>query len=131
MDFPENLLYTREHEWIKVDGNQGHIGITDYAQTHLGDIVYIELPEMDMEVQQGEAVGVIESVKAVATVYSPVSGTIIEVNEELDESPELINQDPYANWIAIIELSNKDDLDDLMDAQAYSKYCLTLEEKEG
>ncbi|MGI6451886.1 MAG: glycine cleavage system protein GcvH [Syntrophomonadaceae bacterium] len=131
MDIPENLLYTQDHEWISVEGNNGKIGITDYAQTHLGDIVYIELPATDSEVAQGESIGVIESVKAVANVFSPASGTIIEVNEELEDSPELLNTDPYENWIAIIELTELSELDNLMTAEAYATYCHNLEENEG
>jgi len=131
MNFPEKLLYTKDHEWISVTGEKGHIGISDYAQTHLGDIVYIELPEMDMEAAQGEAIGVIESVKAVASFLCPAGGTIVEVNEELEESPELLNQDPYDNWIAVIELSDQKNLDKLMNAQTYAEYCQNLEETEG
>ncbi len=131
MNFPEKLLYTKDHEWISVAGEKSYIGISDYAQTHLGDIVYIELPELDMEAAAGDSIGVIESVKAVATIFCPVDGTIVEVNEELEESPELINQDPYENWIAVFEINNRDDLDSLMNAQVYAEYCKSQAENEG
>lgn len=127
MNIPKKLLYTKEHEWIKVNGDKGHVGITDYAQHHLGDIVFVELPEIGEEVATGESLGVIESVKAVATLFSPVSGRVLEVNEELEEAPELLNEDPYGNWIAIIELGEQSDLDDLMPADEYKAYCETLE----
>ncbi len=127
MNIPKKLLYTSEHEWIKVDGEKGHIGITDYAQHHLGDIVFVELPETGEEVAMGESVGVIESVKAVATLFSPAGGRVIEVNEELDEAPELLNEDPYGNWIAIIELSDINELDKLLSAEEYKAFCATLE----
>jgi glycine cleavage system H protein len=110
-----------------VNGDRGHVGITDYAQHHLGDIVFVELPELDEEVAQGESMGVIESVKAVATLFSPVSGRILEVNEELEEAPELLNEDPYGNWIAIVEITEQSELDDLISADEYKSYCETLE----
>lgn len=128
MNIPENLLYTDEHEWISVEGGQGRVGISDYAQHHLGDIVYVELPEAGAEVAAREAIGVIESVKAVASMFSPAGGSVLEVNEELESAPELLNEDCYANWIAVIELIDKSDLDKLMDAQAYAAFCATLEE---
>jgi glycine cleavage system H protein len=127
MNVPKKLLYTKEHEWIKVNGDRGHVGITNYAQHHLGDIVFVELPELDEEVAQGESMGVIESVKAVATLFSPVSGRILEVNEELEEAPELLNEDPYGNWIAIVEITEQSELDDLISADEYKSYCETLE----
>ena len=127
MNVPKKLLYTNNHEWIKVNGAEGHVGITDYAQHHLGDIVFVELPELGEEIAAGESMGVIESVKAVATLFSPVSGRVLEVNEELEEAPELLNEDPYGNWIAIIELSDQGELDGLMSADEYKSYCETLE----
>jgi len=126
MNIPGDLLYTRDHEWIRVEGGQGHIGISDFAQAHLGDIVFVELPEF-AQVEQGQAIGVIESVKAAATMFCPAGGTIVAVNEELEESPELLNEDCYATWIAIIELSNPADLEALMDAAAYTEYCRQAE----
>ncbi len=127
MNIPKKLLYTSEHEWIKVDGEKGHIGITDYAQHHLGDIVFVELPEVGEEVAMGESLGVIESVKAVATLFSPAGGRVIEVNEDLEEAPELLNEDPYGNWVAIIKLSNSGDMEELMSAEAYTAFCANLE----
>ncbi|HCF50528.1 MAG TPA: glycine cleavage system protein GcvH [Syntrophomonas sp.] len=128
MNIPEGLLYTDEHEWIRVEGEVGYIGITDYAQHHLGDIVFVELPELDASVSKGESIGVIESVKAVANLYSPADGAIKSVNEELEDSPELLNQDPYENWIAAIELSDPGKLQGLMSASAYTTFCQNLED---
>lgn len=123
MNTPKELLYTTDHEWVKVDGDKAYMGITDYAQHHMGDIVFVELPEVDAEVALGESIAVVESVKAVSSVFSPVSGTIIEANEELEESPETLNEDPYGKYIAVISLSNKDELNELMSAEAYEKLC--------
>ncbi|MDD3853008.1 MAG: glycine cleavage system protein GcvH [Syntrophomonadaceae bacterium] len=128
MNIPGNLLYTDEHEWISVDGDTGRIGITDYAQHHLGDIVFVELPEVGDSFAMRDAVGVIESVKAVVSLYTPASGTILEVNEELEDSPELLNEAPYDSWIAVIELGDKNDLQKLMTAEAYAAFCQTLED---
>ncbi|HPF20913.1 MAG TPA: glycine cleavage system protein GcvH, partial [Syntrophomonas sp.] len=94
MNIPENLYYSNEHEWVRVEGENAYIGITDFAQEHLGDIVFVELPEPDTDVSAGEQVGVIESVKAVSSMFSPVSGTITEINEALEDTPELLNEDP-------------------------------------
>jgi len=127
MNIPKDLLYTSEHEWIKVDGNQVYLGITDYAQHHLGDIVFVELPELDTEVDTGDSIAVVESVKAVSSVYSPVSGTVVENNEELEDSPELLNEDPYTNHIAVINISNPDELEDLMSPAAYEAFCAEQE----
>ena len=123
MRVPENLLYSKDHEWIRVEGTKGFIGISDYAQHHLGDIVYIELPEADGEVSIGEDLGVIESVKAVATLFTPASGVISQVNEELEESPELLNQDPYENWIAAIVPEDLSEIQDLMNEEQYDDFC--------
>jgi glycine cleavage system H protein len=127
MNIPKDLLYTSEHEWIRVDGNQVYLGITDYAQHHLGDIVFVELPELDTEVVSGESIAVVESVKAVSSVYSPVSGTVVGNNEELEDSPELLNEDPYTNHIAVISISNHDQLEDLMSPAAYEAFCAEQE----
>lgn len=127
MNIPNDLLYTEEHEWIRVKGEQAYLGITDFAQHHLGDIVFVELPELDTEVSQGESIAVVESVKAVSSVYSPISGTVAENNEELEDSPELLNQEPYANHIAIISISNRDELDALMSPEAYAAFCAKQE----
>jgi glycine cleavage system H protein len=128
MKIPENLLYTKDHEWIRVEGTKGCIGISDFAQHHLGDIVYIELPEVDGEVSMGESIGVIESVKAVATLFTPASGVITQINGDLEETPELLNQDPYENWIAVMDIIDLEKLAELMNAEAYTAYCATLED---
>lgn len=127
MNIPKNLLYTSEHEWIRVEGDQVYLGITDYAQHHLGDIVFVELPELDTEVVTGDSIAVVESVKAVSSVYSPVSGTVVENNEELEDSPELLNEDPYTNHIAVINISNPDELEDLMSPADYESFCAEQE----
>jgi glycine cleavage system H protein len=125
---PEDLLYSREHEWIRIEGDIGSIGITDYAQHHLGDIVFVELPDLDLEVDQGDPLVVIESVKAVASIFSPAAGTVTAVNEELETSPELLNEDPYENWIARIEISDAGIRQDLMSAQDYAAFCQSQED---
>ncbi len=120
---PEDLKYHKEHTWVKVSGKKGTIGITDYAQDALGDIVYIDLPEVDTGVEANAEMGEIESTKSTSSVVSPVTGRIVKVNEELSESPEIINEDPYGKgWIAVVELENPDELDDLLDAADYEKY---------
>lgn len=117
----KDLYYTNDHEWLKVNGNQAYIGITDFAQEQLGDIVYVELPELDDELVKDDAFSAIESVKAASDIYMPVDGTIVEVNEELLDAPELINTDAYENWIVKIELSDKSQLDDLMTSEEYEE----------
>ena len=119
----EGLYYSESHEYVRVEGDYGFIGITDYAQNALGNVVYVDMPEVDDEVEAGEEFGAVESVKAASDLISPVSGTVVEVNEALDDAPELINQDAYANWIIKVELSDKSELDDLMDAAAYQAFC--------
>ena len=119
----EGLYYSESHEYVKVEGNYGFIGITDYAQHALGNVVYVDLPEVDDEVTAGEEFGAVESVKAASDLMSPVSGTVVEVNEALDDQPELINQDAYENWIIKVEMSDKDELGNLMDAKAYAEFC--------
>ena len=119
----EGLYYSESHEYVKVEGNIGYIGITDYAQHALGNVVYVDLPDVDDEVTAGEEFGAVESVKAASDIISPVSGTIIEVNEALDDEPELLNKDPWENWIIKVELSDKSELDGLMDAKAYEAFC--------
>lgn len=122
----EGLYYTESHEYVRVDGDAGYVGITDYAQQQLGNIVYVDMPEVDDEVTAGEEFGAVESVKAASDLNSPVSGTVAEVNETLEDHPELINKDAFANWIMKVNLSDKSELDDLMDAAAYEKYCQSL-----
>ena len=119
----EGLYYSESHEYVKVDGDFGFIGITDYAQNALGNVVYVDMPEVDDEVAAGEEFGAVESVKAASDLYSPVSGTVVEINEALDDEPELINQDAFENWIIKVELSDKSELDALMDAKAYEAFC--------
>ena len=119
----EGLYYSESHEFVRVDGNYGYIGITDYAQHALGNVVYVDMPDVDDDVSAGEEFGAVESVKAASDLISPVSGTVVEVNEALDDQPELINQDAFENWIIKVELSDKGDLDNLMDAKAYAAFC--------
>ena len=119
----EGLYYSESHEYVKVDGDFGFIGITDYAQNALGNVVYVDMPEVDDEVTAGEEFGAVESVKAASDLISPVSGTVVEINEALEDQPELVNEDAYANWIIKVELSDKSDLDNLMDAAAYEEFC--------
>ena len=119
----EGLYYSESHEYVRVEGDFGFIGITDYAQNALGNVVYVDMPDVDDEVEAGEEFGAVESVKAASDLYSPVSGTVVEVNEALEDQPELINQDAFENWIIKVELSDKAELDALMDAAAYEAFC--------
>ena len=119
----EGLYYSESHEYVRVEGDVAYIGITDYAQHALGNVVYVDLPEVDDEVTAGEEFGAVESVKAASDIIAPVSGTIVEVNDALDDQPELLNQDAFANWIIKVELSDKSELDSLMDAKAYAAFC--------
>ena len=119
----EGLYYSESHEYIRVEGDYGFIGITDYAQNALGNVVYVDMPEVDDEVTAGEEFGAVESVKAASDLMSPVSGTVVEINEALEDSPELVNQDAYENWIIKVELSDKSELESLMDAAAYEAFC--------
>ena len=117
----DDRKYSDSHEWVKMDGEVATIGITDYAQHALGNIVYVDMPEVDDEVVQGDDFGAVESVKAASDLISPVSGTVVEVNEELIDKPELINEDAFANWIIKVRISDPAELDKLMDAEAYKK----------
>jgi glycine cleavage system H protein len=120
---PDDLKYHKEHTWVKVSGRKATVGITDYAQNALGDIVYIDLPEVDMDFEINSEIGEIESTKATSSIIAPLSGRVIEVNEDLSESPEIINEDPYVKgWIAILEIDDISELDDLMDSSEYEKY---------
>ena len=119
----EGLYYSESHEYVRVEGNTGFIGITDYAQNALGNVVYVDMPDVDDEVKAGEEFGAVESVKAASDLISPVSGTVVEVNEALDDQPELVNQDAFANWIIKVEISDKGELDNLMDAKTYAAFC--------
>lgn len=117
------IFYAPTHEYIMVDGNIGYVGITDYAQKALGNVVYVDMPEVDDEVEAGVDFGAIESVKAASDLIAPVSGTVVEVNDALADNPRLVNEDPMANWIIKIEISDPAGLDALMDAEAYEAHC--------
>ena len=119
----EGLYYSESHEFVRVEGDFGFIGITDYAQNALGNVVYVDMPDVDDEVEAGEEFGAVESVKAASDLFSPVSGRVVEVNEALEDQPELINQDAFENWIIKVELRDKSELDALMDAKAYAAFC--------
>ena len=119
----EGLYYSESHEFVRVEGDFGFVGITDYAQNALGNVVYVDMPEVDDEVTAGEEFCAVESVKAASDLISPVSGTVVEINETLEDTPELINQDAFENWIIKVELSDKSELDNLMDANAYADFC--------
>ena len=119
----EGLYYSESHEYVRVEGEYGYVGISDYAQHALGNIVYVDMPEVDDEVVAGEDFGAVESVKAASDLISPVSGTVVEVNEALEDEPELVNKDAFENWIMKVELSDKAELDNLMDAASYEKFC--------
>ena len=118
----EGLFYAESHEYVKIEGEYGYVGITDYAQHELGNVVYVDMPEVDDEVAAGEDFGAVESVKAASDLISPVSGTVVEINEALNDSPELINEDPYANWIIKVQLSDASETEKLMDASAYKEF---------
>lgn len=117
----EGLYYAESHEYVKVEGEFGYVGITDYAQHELGNVVYVDMPEVDDEVTAGEEFGAVESVKAASDLLSPVSGTVVEVNEELEDQPEKINEDAFGNWIIKVKLSDPSELDNLMGAKAYAE----------
>jgi glycine cleavage system H protein len=119
----EGLCYSESHEYVRMEGEYGFVGISDYAQHALGNVVYVDMPEVDDELEAGSEFGAVESVKAASDLIAPVSGTVVEVNEALDDQPELLNQDPYENWIVKVELSDKTELDNLMDAQTYAAFC--------
>jgi glycine cleavage system H protein len=119
----EGLYYSESHEYVRVDGGYAYIGITDYAQHALGNVVYVDLPEVDDELTAGEEFGAVESVKAASDIIAPVSGTVVEVNEALEDEPELLNQDAFENWIVKVELSDESELYNLMDAKAYEEFC--------
>jgi glycine cleavage system H protein len=122
MTYPASYRYTKEHEWIEIDGKTGTVGITDYAQNSLGDIVYVELPKIGSGVEAGKVFGSVESVKAVSDLYSPVTGKVTAVNEELVNSPEKVNTEPHTAWIIKVELSDPTEIDKLLDAKAYESF---------
>ena len=119
----EGLYYSESHEYVKVEGDFAYVGITDYAQHALGNVVYVDMPEVDDEVEADEDFGAVESVKAASDLISPVSGTVVEVNEALEDKPELLNENPFENWIIKVKLSDTAEIDNLMDAQSYEDFC--------
>lgn len=123
MKIKEDIRYAESHEWVSLDGDIATVGITDYAQHALGDIVYVDMPEVGDEVTAGEEFGAVESVKAASDLYSPVSGEVVEINSELEDEPGLINQDAFANWIMKVKVSDPAEIDALLDAEAYAKIC--------
>jgi glycine cleavage system H protein len=129
MKFEPGYKYHEEHEWVRVEGEEAVIGISDYAQDQLSDIVYVELPEVGDSIERGDVFAVVESVKAASDVYMPVSGEILEINEELEDSPELVNSDPYGEaWFVRVAMADPDELDELMDADAYKAFVEELDE---
>ncbi|MBF8376398.1 glycine cleavage system protein GcvH [Alicyclobacillus mali] len=123
MNIPEGLKYSREHEWVRVEGSRAYIGITDYAQDELGDIVYVELPDKGAEVRAGDTFGTVESVKTVSDLYAPVSGRVVEVNESLADAPEKVNESPYEEaWMIVVEMSDPSELEALLDGEAYRQH---------
>ena len=129
MKYDPNCRYDEEHEWIRVEGEEGVIGISDYAQDALSDVVYVELPEVGDVFDKGDVLAVVESVKAASDVYMPVTGEILEINDQLEDSPELINQDPYGEaWLVRVTIADPSELDDLLDADAYKSFVETLDE---
>ena len=129
MEFPESLLYTKEHEWVKVEANEARVGITDYAQKELGDIVFAELPAINEELEQSKRFGVVESVKTVSDLFSPLNGKVIEVNTSLEAEPELVNASPFENgWMLKLEIKNKEEIKTLLSAADYKKF---VEEERG
>ncbi len=123
VNIPEGLKYSREHEWVRVDGQRAYVGITDYAQDELGDIVYVELPEVGAQLKAGETFGTVESVKTVSDLYAPVSGRVVQVNEELANAPEKVNESPYDDaWMIVVEMDDPSELEALLDADAYRQH---------
>ena len=123
MKLLKDLFYSSDHEWVKVEGNNAYIGISDYAQHSLGDIVFVELPEVDTVFNSGDAFGVVESVKAASDMFIPLTGKVLEVNEKVVDNPELVNEDCYENWMIAIEIANKEELNELMNEEQYNEYC--------
>ena len=122
MKVEKGLLYSEDHEWVKVEGDVAVLGLSDYAQENLGDIVYVELPDLDEEVEKDEAFSAVESVKAASDIYSPLTGKVVGINEDLEDDPALLNSDPFGNWIVKIEISDKAELDELMNSEEYEKF---------
>lgn len=122
MNLPKDFKYSKEHEWVKTEGDKVRIGITDFAQSELGDIVFVELPEVGDDIEAGEPFGSVESVKTVSELYAPISGKVVEINEDLDDSPEFVNESPYEKaWMIVVEPSNASEVDELMSAEQYDE----------
>jgi glycine cleavage system H protein len=129
--YPEDFRYTKDHEWVKIEGDEARIGITDFAQSQLGDVVFVELPDVGEELKSHQTLGVVESVKAVSDIYSPISGEVSEVNEGLNDNPEILNQDPHTKgWIIKLKVKNQSELDKLMSASEYEKYLEGIKDEE-
>ncbi len=126
--FDDSCRYTRDHEWIRLEGSRGYVGISDYAQHAMGDVVFVELPEVGASFEGGDDFCVVESVKGANDVYAPVGCTVLQVNESLEDEPEKVNEEPYKSWIAQVEVANPGEVEDLMDKDAYEAYCASLEE---
>lgn len=122
MEVKKDLMYTKDHEWVKIEGEEAYVGLCDYAQDHLGEIVYVELPDVDDEFDVEDAVAAIESTKAASDLFAPMAGVVTEVNEELEDSPELLNEKPYDAWVVKMKLEDASATDDLMNAEEYEKY---------
>ena len=122
MKVEKGLLYSEDHEWVKVEGDVAVLGLSDYAQENLGDIVYVELPDVDDELEKDEAFSAVESVKAASDIYSPLTGKVVGINEDLEDDPALLNSDPFGSWIVKIEISDKAELDELMNSEEYEKF---------
>jgi glycine cleavage system H protein len=123
METKSGLFYSNDHEWVKIEGQKAYVGITDFAQHALGEIVYVELPSVGDELNTGDVFGVIESVKAASDSYLPVSGKVLEINEALSDSPQLINEDPYGSWMVLVEITGNANTDSLMNEQEYKEFC--------
>ena len=123
MNIAEDLKYSKDHEWVRVDGDIAYIGITDYAQNSLGDIVFVELPQVDTWLDAKDVLGVVESIKAASDIYTPIAGTVVKTNTALEDAPETINSAPYESWLAALKISDMSDINEMMDADAYRAFC--------
>lgn len=127
MNIAEGLKYSKDHEWVRIEGDTAYVGITDYAQHNLGEIVYVELPGVGTTLNAGDVLGAVDSVKSASDIYTPVSGEVLQVNNVLSDAPEKVNEDAYASWIVEMKLTDPSELDGLMEAAAYKEYCLSEE----
>jgi glycine cleavage system H protein len=121
-----DLLYSKDHEWVRIEGSTAYIGITDYAQEELGEVVFVELPEVDGTFEKGDEIASIESVKAASPIINPLTGTVVRVNEALEDEPEAVNSDPYGSWLYVLEIADSDETDELLDEKAYNEYTESL-----